>query len=132
MKRRKILFCLCLFLTSCQPTTHAGFVKRSDGILEKMCVVFSKVDNPQDFHYLEELKPLYLDMAKLLILSLQVEEKKPEIFNIEIIEAPHAEMLKKHMSRIYAMEGGRSYVENVARDALILMQKSPYCAFKMP
>jgi hypothetical protein len=131
MRRKKILFCLCLVFASCQPTTHTSFVKRSDAIVEKMCMVLSKVDNPQDFHYLEELKPLYLEMAKLLILSLQVEEKKPEIFSVEIIEAPHAEALKKEMMRIYEMEGGRSSIENAARDALILMQKSPYSGFKM-
>jgi len=117
--------------SSCQPSSHEGFVKRSDVILEKMCLVLEKVDNPQDFHRLEQLRPFYIEMAKLLIVSLQIEEKKPELFNIEILEAPHQEDLKNHLVRIYEMEGGRSCIENVARDALILMQKSPYSSFKL-
>lgn len=123
---------LLLIVSSCAPTTHQSFVKKADAIYQDMIIVLNQVEHPQDFYKLVQLRPLYVDIAELVILSFKEEEKNPQIFNLDIIEAPHAEKLKNHLMRIYALEGGRQAVENVAREGLVVLQKSPYHSKKNP
>lgn len=119
-------------LTSCAPSTHKGFVKRSDAIYQSMIEVLQTIEHPQDFYKLASLKALYVEIAELMILSYKVEEKNPQLFNMDVLEAPHAEKLKEHLIRIYRIEGGRQAIELIAREGLIVLQKSPYKSKKNP
>jgi hypothetical protein len=118
-------------MSGCAPTTHKGFVKRSDIIYQSMIKVLEDVEHPQDFYKLQSLKSLYMEIAELMIVSYKLEEKNPQIFNMDILEAPHAEKLKQHLMRIYLIEGGRQAIELAAREGLILLQKSPYKSKKI-
>ena len=122
----KIICLTAILVSACTPSNHHSFVKRSDGVYKSMIAILEKVEHTQDFYLLESLKPLYVEIAELLILSLKQEERHPHLFNLEILEAPHAEKLKEELARVYALEGGRSAVEMVAREGLIVLQKSPY------
>jgi hypothetical protein len=125
-KKNLILSILVIILGGCSPTTHKSFVKRSDAVYLSMIKVLKQVEHPQDFHLLSSLKPLYVELAELIVLSIKYEEKDPQIFNLEIIEASHQEELKQHLIRIYNLEGGRNAIEQVAREGFIVLQKSPY------
>lgn len=131
MKSLIYLVSIALLITSCSPSTHKGFVKRSDAIYQAMIRVLEDVEHPQDFYKLASLKPLYVEIAELMILSFKAEEKNPQLFNLDILEAPHADVLKQHLMRVYALEGGRKAVEQVAREGLIVLQKSPYKSKKV-
>lgn len=120
-----------VIMTGCMPTTHQGFVKRSDSVYQAMIKVLEDVEHPQDFYKLQALKGRYIEIAELLIMAYKLEEKNPQIFNMDIIEAPHAEKLKNELMRVYLLEGGKDAVELVAREGLILLQKSPYKSKKV-
>lgn len=130
MKHLAIVLYIILF-AGCAPTTHAGFVKRSDDIYQAMIKVLEDVEHPQDFYKLQVLKQHYIDIAELIIMSYKLEEKNPQVFNMDILEAPHADKLKHELMRVYLLEGGRQAVELVAREGLILLQKSPYKSKKV-
>lgn len=127
MKIRRFLFLsfsLVIFC-SCTPTSHKGFVKRTDAVFQAMIRVLEQVDHPGDFYLLQALKPLYLEVAELAVLSNKKQEQDPKMFSIEILEAPHQAELQEQLMRIYSLEGGQKAIEDVAREGLILLQKSP-------
>lgn len=124
--KRFVFLAITVFLSGCGPTTHKSFVKRADALFEEMIAVLEKVEHPGDFSTLSDLKPLYIEIAELMISSIKQEERNPQLFNLEIIEAPHQEKLKMELSRVYNLEGGRKAVEMAAREGLIVLQKSPY------
>jgi len=123
MKILLLAFVSCL-LVGCSPTTHEGFVHQADAIFQSMLKVCKTVEHPQDFSRLVLLKPHYKQLAELMMQASEAEEKDPQIFNQEVLEAPHAEELKTHLIRIYALEGGKQAVEGVAREGLALLQKA--------
>lgn len=132
MKQFTALFFLLMMLVACAPTTHKGFIKRSDEIYQAMIHVLEEVEHPQDFYKLQHLKKYYVEIAELMIASYKAEEKNPQLFNMDILEAPHAEKLKEHLMRVYFLEGGREAIEHQAREGLIVLQKSPYKSKKNP
>jgi len=122
---RLILVTISFFMmASCTPRTHQGFVKRSDAIFCAMIRVLEQVEHPSDFHLLQAMRPLYMEIAELVLLSFKQEEKSIDLFSLEILEAPHQEKLKQELMRIYNLEGGRQACEVVARDGLTLLQKN--------
>ena len=126
MKFYKYSLILILIFTSCTPSTHQSFVKRADCIYKGMINILKSVEDPGDYHHLNALKPLYVEIAELMVVSIKQEEKNSQLFNLEIIEAPHQEELKQQFIRIYQLEGGRKAIEQIARDGLVVLQKSSY------
>jgi hypothetical protein len=118
------LLLLAILMSSCKPTTHAQFVKKADASYVSMIKILADVQHPSDLYLVVKLKPYYKNIAELIIQASEVESKNKDVFNVEIIEAPHAEELKNELKRVYELEGGAAACEAAALDALMILKKA--------
>lgn len=110
-------------LVSCGPATHEQFVARADKIYVSMIKILKQVEDPGDLYKLYQLEPLYLDTAGLLVMAMKKHKQDSQMFNLEIIEAPHQQELCSELMRVYQVEGGQKACEEAAREGLTLLQK---------
>lgn len=123
MKRSAFCLLFSLILSSCAPKDHQAFVKKADRVFVSMIRVLEQVEHSSDIYLIAKLNPYYQQIAELVIMSKLLEEKKRDVFSLEILEAASSSKLREHLQRIYSMEGGQAACEAAARDGLALLKK---------